>query len=177
MVDLLARNWVLVLVLGGMAFMHFGMHRGHGKSGHGGGCGGGRAQDGHEPEAPTLHASDTTRRSQGSHAEGTEAPSGESAGQSGTLGRQRPSRGCATRNAPSPGLLLTVQLHQDNTPSGYIRPRFRTNCRRRSSNCSAPVRLGTTGCVSWPNGSPGRDRHRRPASRARIAEQTVLKNR
>lgn len=78
MVDLLARNWVLVLVLGGMAFMHFGMHRGHGKSGHGGGCGGGRAQDGHEPEAPTLHASDTTRYSQGSRTEGTEAPLGGS---------------------------------------------------------------------------------------------------
>ena len=61
MLDFVARNWVLVILVGGMAFMHFGMHRGHGKSGHGGGCGSGRAQDGHEPEAPTLHASDTTR--------------------------------------------------------------------------------------------------------------------
>jgi hypothetical protein len=78
MVDLLARNWVLVVVLGGMAFMHFGMHRGHGKSGHGGGCGGGRAQDGHEPEAPSLHVSDATRRSQDSRTEGTRPPLGES---------------------------------------------------------------------------------------------------
>ena len=78
MVDLLARNWVLVLVLGGMAFMHFGMHRGHGKSGHGGGCGGGRAQDGHEPEAPTMRASDATPHSQDSRTEGTEAPLSES---------------------------------------------------------------------------------------------------
>lgn len=78
MVDLLARNWVLVLVLGGMAFMHFGMHRGHGKSGHGGGCGGGRAQDGHEPEAPTLHASDATRHAQDSRTERIETPLGES---------------------------------------------------------------------------------------------------
>ena len=59
MTDFLARNWVLVLVLGGMAFMHFGMHRGHGESGHGGGCGGGRANEGHEQAAPTRHESDT----------------------------------------------------------------------------------------------------------------------
>ena len=74
MVDLLARNWVLVLVLGGMAFMHFGMHRGHGKSGHSGG----RAQDGHEPAAPTMHASDATRHLQDSRTEGTETPLRES---------------------------------------------------------------------------------------------------
>jgi len=73
MTDFLARNWVLVLALGGMAFMHFGMHRGQGKSGHGGGSGGG-AQDGQESQAPKLPASDTTRRSQDSHAEGTETP-------------------------------------------------------------------------------------------------------
>ena len=77
MTDFLARNWVLVLVLGGMAFMHFGMHRGHGKSGHGGGCGGGRANEGHEPAAPTRHESDTARRPQGSHPEGAvDSPSG-----------------------------------------------------------------------------------------------------
>jgi len=45
MLDFLARNWVLILVLGGMGFMHFGMHRGHGKSGHAGGHVEGRAQD------------------------------------------------------------------------------------------------------------------------------------
>ena len=45
MLDFLARNWVLILVLGGMGFMHFGMHGGHGKSGHAGGQVQGRAQD------------------------------------------------------------------------------------------------------------------------------------
>lgn len=70
MADFLARNWVLVLALGGMAVMHFGMHRGHGKSGHGGGCGGGRANEDHETEASTGHGPDTTRRAQGSHPEG-----------------------------------------------------------------------------------------------------------
>jgi YHS domain-containing protein len=59
MTDFLSRNWVLVLALGGMAFMHFGMHRGHGKSGHGGGCCGGRANESHEPAAPTRRESDT----------------------------------------------------------------------------------------------------------------------
>ncbi len=74
MADFLARNWVLILALGGMAVMHFGMHRGHGKSGHGGGCGGGRANEGHEPEASTRHGSDTTRRAPGSHPEGAMDP-------------------------------------------------------------------------------------------------------
>jgi len=74
MADFLARNWVLVLAVGGMAVMHFGMHRGHGKSGHGGGCGGGRANEGHAPEASTRHGSDTTRRAQGSHPEGAMDP-------------------------------------------------------------------------------------------------------
>ncbi|MEP7193061.1 MAG: hypothetical protein ABI903_09375 [Actinomycetota bacterium] len=69
MTGFLARNWVLVLVLAGMAFMHFGMHRGHGKSGHGGGCGGGRAKERHEPAAPDRHESDTSRRPQESHPE------------------------------------------------------------------------------------------------------------
>ena len=45
MLDFLARNWVLILALGGMGFMHFGMHGGHGKSGHAGGHVQGRAQD------------------------------------------------------------------------------------------------------------------------------------
>jgi hypothetical protein len=45
MLDFLARNWVLILVVGGMGFMHFGMHGGHGKSGHAGGHVQGRAQD------------------------------------------------------------------------------------------------------------------------------------
>lgn len=70
MADFLARNWVLVLAVGGMAFMHFGMHRGHGKSGHGGGGGGGRANEGHEPQASTRYGSDTGGRTQGSHPEG-----------------------------------------------------------------------------------------------------------
>jgi|GEM_PF-1294478 len=70
MADFLARNWVLVLVIGGMAFMHFGMHRGHGKSGHGGGVGGGRANEGHEPQASTRYGSDTGGRTQGSHPAG-----------------------------------------------------------------------------------------------------------
>ena len=34
MLDFLTRNWVLILVLAGMGFMHFGMHGGHGKTGH-----------------------------------------------------------------------------------------------------------------------------------------------
>ena len=68
MTDFLSRNWVLVLALGGMAFMHFGMHRGHGKSG--GGCCGGRANEGHEPAATTGHESDTASRREGSHPEG-----------------------------------------------------------------------------------------------------------
>jgi len=66
MADFLARNWVLVLAIGGMAFMHFGMHRGHGKSDHGGG----RANESHWPETSTRHGSDTGRRAQGSRAEG-----------------------------------------------------------------------------------------------------------
>ena len=70
MADFLARNWVLVLALGGMAVMHFGMHRGHGKSDQGGGAGGGRANEGHWPEASTRHGSDTGRRAHGSRAEG-----------------------------------------------------------------------------------------------------------
>jgi len=70
MADFLARNWVLVLALGGMAVMHFGMHRGHGKSGHGGGPGGGRADEGRAPEASTRDGSDTGRRAQGSRPEG-----------------------------------------------------------------------------------------------------------
>ena len=74
MLEFLVRNWVLVLVLGGMAFMHFGMHRGHGQSGHGGGCGGGRAHDGHEPDAHPLPSSDTAHRSQGPQADGAEIP-------------------------------------------------------------------------------------------------------
>jgi len=45
MLDFLARNWVLILALGGMGFMHFGMHGGHGKSGHAGGHVQGRAKD------------------------------------------------------------------------------------------------------------------------------------
>ena len=45
MLDFLARNWVLILVLGGMGFMHFGMHGGHGKSGHARGQVQRRAQD------------------------------------------------------------------------------------------------------------------------------------
>jgi len=45
MLDFLARNWVLILVVGGMGFMHFGMHGGHGKSGHAGGHVEGRAQE------------------------------------------------------------------------------------------------------------------------------------
>ncbi|MEP7192978.1 MAG: hypothetical protein ABI903_08955 [Actinomycetota bacterium] len=77
MTDFLARNWVLVLVLAGMAFMHFGMHRGHGKSGHGGGCCGGQANEGHEPAAPTRHESGTPRPPQGSHPKGAmDSPSG-----------------------------------------------------------------------------------------------------
>jgi hypothetical protein len=75
MLDFLARNWVLVIFVGGMAFMHFGMHRGHGQSGHAGGCGGGgRAQDGHEPDAHSLHPSDTARNSQGRLADGAGIP-------------------------------------------------------------------------------------------------------
>lgn len=54
MLEFLARNWVPVLFLGGMVFMHFGMHRGHGQPGHGGGCGGGgSAHDGRGP-SPLL---------------------------------------------------------------------------------------------------------------------------
>ena len=45
MLDFLARNWVLILALGGMGFMHFGMHGGHGKSGHTGGHVQERARD------------------------------------------------------------------------------------------------------------------------------------
>ena len=70
MTDFLARNWVSVLVLGGMAVMHFGMHRGHGKSGRGGGVGGGRVNEGHEPEASTRQGSDKGRSAQGSQGEG-----------------------------------------------------------------------------------------------------------
>jgi hypothetical protein len=75
MLDFLARNWVLAIVVGGMACMHFGMHRGHGQSGHAGGCGGGgRAQDGHEPDEHPLPSSETAHRSQDRHAEGAEIP-------------------------------------------------------------------------------------------------------
>ena len=74
MADFLARNWVLVLAVGGMAVMHFGMHRGHGKSGHGGGCGGGRANEGHAPEASKRDGSDTGRRAQGSYPDGVKDP-------------------------------------------------------------------------------------------------------
>ena len=70
MTDFLGRNWVLVLGLGGMAFMHFGTHRGHGKSGHGGECGAGRADEDHEPAAPTQREPDTARHPQGSHPKG-----------------------------------------------------------------------------------------------------------
>ena len=66
MTDFLARNWVSILFIGGMVFMHFGMHRGHGKSGQGGG----HANESHEPEASTRQGSDTGRRAQGSGAEG-----------------------------------------------------------------------------------------------------------
>ncbi|MEP7017491.1 MAG: hypothetical protein ABI899_05655 [Actinomycetota bacterium] len=45
MLDFLTRNWVLILVVGGMGFMHFGMHGSHGKSGHAGGHVQGRDQD------------------------------------------------------------------------------------------------------------------------------------
>ena len=61
MTDFLARNWVSILFIGGMAFMHFGMHRGHGKSGH---------NESHEAEASTLQGSDTGPRAHGSRAEG-----------------------------------------------------------------------------------------------------------
>lgn len=112
MTDFLARNWISVLVLGGMAFMLFGMHRGHGESGHGGGCGG-RANEGHEPAAPTRHESDTDRRPQGSHPEGavgsplgspqdtplgrpqdTPVPSDSSVQVEDASQEQRPRRGC-----------------------------------------------------------------------------------
>jgi len=70
MTDFLARNWVLILALGGMAFMHFGMHRGPGKTGQGGGCCGGQAKEGNEPAALTRDESDAAGRSPGSHSEG-----------------------------------------------------------------------------------------------------------
>ncbi|MEO8517981.1 MAG: hypothetical protein ABI438_02285 [Dermatophilaceae bacterium] len=61
MTDFLARNWVFILALGGMAFMHFGMHRGQGKAGGGGGCCGGQKNEGHEPAASTRHDPETGR--------------------------------------------------------------------------------------------------------------------
>ena len=70
MTDFFARNWVLILALGGMAFMHFGMHRGPGKTGHGGGCCGGQAKEGNEPALLTRDESDAARRPPGSHSEG-----------------------------------------------------------------------------------------------------------
>ena len=70
MTNFLSRNWVLVLALGGMAFMHFGMNRGHGKTGVGGGCCGGGSNKGRKPAATTGHESDTAGRRQESHPEG-----------------------------------------------------------------------------------------------------------
>lgn len=54
----LSANWVWLVVIGGMLWMHLGMHRGHGGShgghgGHGGGCGGHGGHDG-EHEGPEL---------------------------------------------------------------------------------------------------------------------------
>jgi hypothetical protein len=42
MSDFLVRNWVFILFVGAMLFMHFGMHGGHGRGGHGGHSGGTR---------------------------------------------------------------------------------------------------------------------------------------
>jgi len=65
MLDFLARNWVLVIIVGAMAFMRFGTHRGQGHSGHAGGCGGGgRAQNGHEPDVHSVYPSATANDSQ-----------------------------------------------------------------------------------------------------------------
>ena len=106
MLDFVARNWVLVSVVGAMAFMRFGMHRGHGHSGHAGGCGGGgRAQDGHEPDAHSIHPSDTANNSQSRLADGggilrlgsqqdRPAPSGTSVQAQDAAPRERRHRGC-----------------------------------------------------------------------------------
>ena len=48
----LSANWIWVVVIGGMLWMHFGMHRGHG--GHGGHGGSTRRQ---EQDSSTGHGS------------------------------------------------------------------------------------------------------------------------
>jgi len=58
-------------------------------------------------------------------------PHEESAGQSGALRHQRPGRGCATSKAHSRRLLLIVQRHQADAPSGksFLPERPERRCR------------------------------------------------
>jgi hypothetical protein len=60
MTAFLAANWIWIVLVGSMVFMHLG-HRHAGHGGHGGGCGGGTQQPGEEPE-PTSHGAHPERR-------------------------------------------------------------------------------------------------------------------
>ena len=51
MVRWLSANWIWVVVVGGMLWMHLGMHRGHGGHGGRGGHGGNSGHAGHSGQA------------------------------------------------------------------------------------------------------------------------------
>lgn len=74
----LSANWIWVVVVGGMLWMHLGMHRGHG--GHGGHGGSRRPQ---EQESSTGHGSDAHDRSQPATAEPGTTPDRAEAGAAG----------------------------------------------------------------------------------------------